>query len=153
MEQKFPKICGKAPAKVELEAGVDYCFCPCGLSANQPFCDGAHKKSDSGYRSLHFTPEKSGTYFLCMCKHTKNRPYRIVFIHAASPGLRLAGGFFCLGNGARCDEFFPTAAKRGIKCDQLGDGIGFGDHKVVLARGKFAFGIKNGKVILFACIE
>ena len=80
-------------------------------------------------------------------------PYRIVFIHAASPGLRLAGGFFCLGNGARCDEFFPTAAKRGIKCDQLGDGIGFGDHKVVLARGKFAFGIKNGKVILFACIE
>lgn len=75
MTKQPPKICGNAPARVELEAGVDYAYCPCGLSAKQPFCDGTHKKTDTGYRSLHFMPEKSGTYSLCMCKQTKTPPY------------------------------------------------------------------------------
>lgn len=70
-----PNIAGHAPAEVELEQGKDYFFCTCGLSQNQPFCDGAHKKSDSGLKSHRFTAEKTGKAYLCMCKHTSTPPY------------------------------------------------------------------------------
>ena len=34
---------GTVPIPVEVEAGKDYWWCSCGLSKNQPFCDGSHK--------------------------------------------------------------------------------------------------------------
>jgi CDGSH iron-sulfur domain-containing protein 3 len=68
-----PVIAKKGPFAVELEAGKNYHWCACGKSANQPFCDGAHK--GSGITPLFFTPEKEGTAHLCGCKHTKNPPY------------------------------------------------------------------------------
>lgn len=42
-----PKIAQKAPFPVEVEAGKSYFWCSCGQSANQPFCDGSHKGTDS----------------------------------------------------------------------------------------------------------
>lgn len=70
---KLP-ICAQAtPYPHEAEEGKTYCWCTCGLSQNQPFCDGAHKGSDM--KSLRFTPEKSETIYLCGCKQTKNPPY------------------------------------------------------------------------------
>jgi len=68
-----PVIAKKGPFAVELEAGKNYHWCACGKSANQPFCDGAHK--GSGITPLSFTPEKEGTAHLCGCKHSKNSPY------------------------------------------------------------------------------
>jgi CDGSH-type Zn-finger protein len=68
-----PVIAKKGPFAVELEAGKNYHWCACGKSANQPFCDGAHK--GSGITPLAFTPEKEGTAHLCGCKHSKNAPY------------------------------------------------------------------------------
>ena len=41
--ENTPHIAAKSPAKVTLEEGKDYWYCTCGLSANQPFCDGSHK--------------------------------------------------------------------------------------------------------------
>jgi len=41
-----PKIAQKGPYPVQLEAGHTYFWCSCGLSANQPFCDGSHKRID-----------------------------------------------------------------------------------------------------------
>ena len=35
-----PVVAARAPAKVTLEAGKDYWWCACGMSKNQPFCDG-----------------------------------------------------------------------------------------------------------------
>lgn len=68
-----PHIAARQPAKVELEAGKDYWFCACGLSASQPFCDGSHK--GTGFAPQKFTPEKSGPAWLCQCKATKNAPF------------------------------------------------------------------------------
>ena len=56
--ENTPHIAAKAPAKVTLEEGKDYWFCTCGLSKNQPFCDGSHK--GSGFAPQKFTAEKSG---------------------------------------------------------------------------------------------
>ena len=70
-----PKICGYGPVAVEVEEGQTYSFCPCGLSATQPFCDGEHKKGGTTMRSLKFTPEKSGKVWLCLCKRSKTLPY------------------------------------------------------------------------------
>ena len=68
-----PHIAAKAPVKVSLEEGKDYWYCTCGLSANQPFCDGSHK--GSSFAPKKFTAEKSGDAWLCQCKQTKNAPY------------------------------------------------------------------------------
>ena len=68
-----PVCAQKAPYATELEAGKAYYWCACGKSANQPFCDGAHK--GSGIVPKAFTAEKSGTAYLCGCKATKNAPY------------------------------------------------------------------------------
>ena len=35
------KIASGGPIKVELEPGTDYYWCSCGLSKNQPWCDGS----------------------------------------------------------------------------------------------------------------
>ena len=68
-----PHIAAKAPVKVTLEAGKDYWYCTCGLSKNQPFCDGSHK--GSSFAPKKFTAEKDGDAWLCQCKHTANTPY------------------------------------------------------------------------------
>ncbi len=68
-----PNIAVKAPAKVELEEGMDYWFCTCGHSDTQPFCNGAHK--GTGFAPQKFTAEKSGPAFLCQCKHTASAPF------------------------------------------------------------------------------
>ncbi|MFL3656846.1 MAG: CDGSH iron-sulfur domain-containing protein [Opitutales bacterium] len=44
----YAKRAGDRPTKVDLEADETYAYCACGQSANQPFCDGAHR--GSGFR-------------------------------------------------------------------------------------------------------
>ena len=66
----LPKIAAKVPCKVDLEAGKRYAWCTCGLSENQPFCNGSHKGTD--FRPHVFTCEESATKHMCQCKHTKN---------------------------------------------------------------------------------
>lgn len=68
-----PKIADNKPIKVELEKGKEKYWCACGLSNNQPFCDGSHRTTS--ITPIKFIPEKTGEAFLCMCKHTKNPPY------------------------------------------------------------------------------
>ena len=43
MNMANPVIAQKAPCPVNVEAGKTYAWCSCGLSKNQPFCDGSHK--------------------------------------------------------------------------------------------------------------
>jgi CDGSH-type Zn-finger protein len=66
-------IAAKQPAQVELEAGKTYAWCACGLSANQPYCDGTHQKGD--LRPIVFKAEKSETAWLCQCKQTGSSPF------------------------------------------------------------------------------
>ncbi len=67
-----PKIAGTAPCKVELEQGKKYAYCTCGLSENQPFCDGNHK--GTSFIPEVFEAEESKTVFFCTCKQTGNSP-------------------------------------------------------------------------------
>jgi len=67
------KIAFKEPAKVELEAGKNYAWCACGLSGNQPYCDGSHR--ETSLTPIVFKAEKEETVYLCQCKQTGNQPY------------------------------------------------------------------------------
>lgn len=67
-----PKCAATSPEKVELEAGKKYAYCTCGLSAAQPFCDGAHKGTD--FTPIVFEAEETKTAYFCRCKQTGDAP-------------------------------------------------------------------------------
>ncbi|MGY8942300.1 MAG: CDGSH iron-sulfur domain-containing protein [Flavobacteriales bacterium] len=56
-----------------LEEGKTYAWCSCGLSENQPWCNGAHK--GSGFQPKVFEAEESKQAAMCTCKFTKNPPF------------------------------------------------------------------------------
>jgi len=58
-----PECPQKAPYAVEVEKDKRYSWCTCGLSQEQPFCDGSHK--ETSFRSLPFITEESGTVYFC----------------------------------------------------------------------------------------
>lgn len=68
-----PKIAGKQPVEVQLEAGKSYAWCSCGLSSNQPLCDGSH--SGTGMTPKVIRAEKDESAWFCLCKQTQNPPY------------------------------------------------------------------------------
>ncbi|MFQ5596681.1 MAG: glutamate synthase-related protein [Nitrospiria bacterium] len=68
-----PKIADTEPSFVPLEAGKDYYWCACGLSQNQPFCDGSH--SGTSFSPVAFQVDKAQEAALCLCKRTDNPPY------------------------------------------------------------------------------
>lgn len=65
-----PEIPNKKPYPVEVVAGKTYYWCACGKSANQPFCDGAHKGSE--FSPLAYKADNDGTVYFCGCKHGKS---------------------------------------------------------------------------------
>lgn len=67
-----PKIAQKSPFRVEVEEGKSYFYCACGLSGNQPFCDGSHKETDMS--PVKYTATESKPVFFCGCKHSGNEP-------------------------------------------------------------------------------
>lgn len=67
-----PAIGGTAPIPVEVEAGKDYWWCSCGLSKNQPFCDGSHQGGP--FMPMQYTAAESKKLFFCTCKATAKSP-------------------------------------------------------------------------------
>lgn len=65
-----PKIAGKQPLPVKIEAGKTYYWCSCGESSKQPFCDGSHKGSE--FTPIKFEATETKTAYMCMCKKTEN---------------------------------------------------------------------------------
>lgn len=63
------------PHRIELMATYRYAWCGCGLSNNQPFCDGSHTMATDGRKPLIFTQERDQTVFLCGCKRTGKPPF------------------------------------------------------------------------------
>ena len=66
------RIAAREPKGVTLKAGRTYAWCACGLSAKQPFCDGAHAATD--IQPLVFRQDETEEVWLCQCKQTGNRP-------------------------------------------------------------------------------
>lgn len=69
-QTKLPVSQQNAPYKVQLEAGKKYWWCACGLSQNDPFCDGSHKGKGMG--CVGFEVEETKDYWLCGCKQAKD---------------------------------------------------------------------------------
>lgn len=58
----------KEPSRLNLKPG-NFLWCSCGMSKNQPFCDGHHHGTK--YKPKLFKVEKEGVYKLCNCKLSK----------------------------------------------------------------------------------
>ncbi|MCC3416251.1 MAG: CDGSH iron-sulfur domain-containing protein [Microcoleus sp. PH2017_29_MFU_D_A] len=67
-----PTVFDKKPMVISLEAG-NYHWCSCGLSANQPFCDGGHKGTT--FTPVTFELAEPKQVALCLCKHSGNAPF------------------------------------------------------------------------------
>ena len=65
-------VAQKSPIVVEVEEGKSYFWCACGLSANQPFCDGSHK--ETAFTPIKYDASESGEKYFCACKQTGNQP-------------------------------------------------------------------------------
>ncbi|WP_026852305.1 CDGSH iron-sulfur domain-containing protein [Geothrix fermentans] len=72
MSDPEPHVPQKAPYQVEVEAGKTYHWCACGLSKNQPFCDGSHKGGP--FTPMAYTADVTGTKWFCGCKHSGTKP-------------------------------------------------------------------------------
>ena len=67
-----PKIAQKSPYVVDVEP-KKYAWCACGLSENQPYCDGSHKVTDIKPMIVEITESKKVAW--CGCKMTGNKPF------------------------------------------------------------------------------
>ncbi|TAF54990.1 MAG: CDGSH iron-sulfur domain-containing protein [Oscillatoriales cyanobacterium] len=67
-----PKIVDTKPLLMTLEPGTYY-WCSCGLSENQPFCNGAHKGSE--FTPVAFEVTETKKLAICQCKQTANPPF------------------------------------------------------------------------------
>ena len=67
-----PHCAEAAPIRLELEPG-SYSWCACGLSKNQPFCDGSHAGTPFVPHKFELTTAKRVS--LCQCKITANPPF------------------------------------------------------------------------------
>ena len=65
-----PVIAQKSPFGVDVEEGKSYWWCACGLSKEQPLCDGSHK--GTGLEPKKYNAKISGTVYFCGCKNTKD---------------------------------------------------------------------------------
>jgi CDGSH-type Zn-finger protein len=69
---KNPTIVDNKPTIMQLEAGKYY-WCSCGLSTNQPFCNGGHKGTE--FTPVAFEITEKQTVAVCQCKYTANAPF------------------------------------------------------------------------------
>jgi CDGSH iron-sulfur domain-containing protein 3 len=67
-----PTIVDNKPTVMQLEAGKYY-WCSCGLSTNQPFCNGGHKGTE--FTPVAFEITEKQTVAVCQCKYTANAPF------------------------------------------------------------------------------
>jgi CDGSH-type Zn-finger protein len=67
-----PRIAQRGPYKVEVEAGQTYWWCACGLSENQPYCDGSHQATE--ITPVEYEAAATATVYFCGCKRTSDKP-------------------------------------------------------------------------------
>lgn len=69
-----PVVAHRKPYYAELKKGRRYFWCSCGLSKNQPYCDGSHE--GTGFEPVAYKAREEGEEVLfCGCKHTGDAPF------------------------------------------------------------------------------
>lgn len=73
------RVAKKSPFGVRVEAGKTYYWCACGLSKNQPFCDGSHaqfnKDHNANIQPVKYVADQTRTVWFCGCKQTRAPPF------------------------------------------------------------------------------
>ncbi|VAX30678.1 hypothetical protein MNBD_NITROSPIRAE01-1414 [hydrothermal vent metagenome] len=64
----------KQPYVISEEPGDKY-YCACGKSENQPYCDGAHERLNTGKTPTHVVIEKKKSVAWCGCRKSENMPF------------------------------------------------------------------------------
>jgi len=64
------KMTQKMPYVVDVEAGKKYAYCTCGMSSNQPYCNGSHVGTDFSPSIQEFEEDKKVAW--CGCRQTNN---------------------------------------------------------------------------------
>ncbi|MCC5920226.1 MAG: CDGSH iron-sulfur domain-containing protein [Cyclobacteriaceae bacterium] len=67
-----PKIAQLKPI-LETVAPGTYYWCACGLSKNQPYCDGSHKGTN--FVPTQVEIEKERKVLWCACKYSEKNPF------------------------------------------------------------------------------
>ena len=70
---KKGKRAGDSPIGINVLEGKSYFWCTCGISSNQPFCDGSHKGTE--FNPVVYKAELTKKMFFCACKQTNNQPF------------------------------------------------------------------------------
>lgn len=68
----LPRIAELNSIKTSVEKDKVYYWCSCGLSNNQPFCDGSH--AGTNFTPVPYKADISKNVFFCGCKHSQNSP-------------------------------------------------------------------------------
>lgn len=63
-----------APFVQDMQPGT-YAWCSCGESEKQPFCDGSHKRKNTGKTPVVLTLDVAKKVAWCGCKESANKPY------------------------------------------------------------------------------
>lgn len=66
------KIVSTKPFVIKVEPGR-YSWCACGLSDNQPYCDGSHKKTE--FKPVNEVVTEARKVAWCGCKQTGGAPF------------------------------------------------------------------------------
>lgn len=73
------RVAKRGPYGTRVEEGKTYFFCTCGMSKNQPFCDGSHNEfnisNGTNFEPIAFTAEETKTVWLCGCKRSNTLPF------------------------------------------------------------------------------
>ena len=62
------------PWKGEIACG-SHAFCACGESENKPFCDGSHRRKNTGKTPTICDIAEAKNYAICMCGTSSTKPF------------------------------------------------------------------------------
>ncbi len=65
---------GTAPIEVQETPGRK-AYCTCGWSAQLPYCDGAHKRLETGCHPVKLDISEPGPRLVCQCHRTATPPW------------------------------------------------------------------------------
>ena len=69
-----PLIAQRGPYVVDEKQGK-VAWCACGHSQKQPYCDGSHKRLNTGITPIIVEVSEPGKKAWCGCKHSGKKPY------------------------------------------------------------------------------